>query len=47
MVYFTFNGNAATLKLIDILGNNVKEILLSQEGIKKLDLSRKRNYERF
>ena len=39
MVYFTFNGNAATLKLIDILGNNVKEILLSQEGIKKLDLS--------
>jgi hypothetical protein len=39
MVYFTFNGNAATLKLIDILGNNVKEILLSQEGIQKLDLS--------
>ena len=40
MVYFTFNGNAATLKLIDILGNNVKEILLSQEGIQKLDLSK-------
>jgi hypothetical protein len=39
MVYFTFNGNAATLKLIDILGNNVTEILLSQEGIQKLDLS--------
>ena len=39
MVYFTFNSNAATLKLIDILGNNVKEILLSQEGIQKLDLS--------
>ena len=39
MVYFTFNGNAATLKLIDILGNNVKEILLDQEGVKKLDLS--------
>ena len=39
VVYFTFNGNAATLKLIDILGNNVKEILLSQEGIQKLDLS--------
>ena len=39
MVYFTFNGNAATLKLIDILGNNVKEISLSQEGIQKLDLS--------
>ena len=39
MVYFTFNGNAATLKLIDILGNNVKEISLSQEGIQKFDLS--------
>jgi len=39
MVYFTFNGNAATLKLIDILGNNVKEILLSQDGVQKLDLS--------
>ena len=39
MVHFTFNGNAATLKLIDILGNNVKEILLNQEGIQNLDLS--------
>ena len=39
MTYFTFNGNKATLKLIDILGNNVKEVLLSQEGIQKLDLS--------
>ena len=39
IVYFTFNGNAATLKLIDILGNNVKEILLDQEGVKKLDIS--------
>ena len=39
IVYFTFNGNAAILKLIDILGNNVKEILLSQEGIQKIDLS--------
>jgi len=39
MVYFTFSGNAATLKLIDILGNNVKEILLNQSGIQKLDLS--------
>ena len=38
-VYFTFNGNSATLKLIDILGNNVKEISLSQAGIQKLDLS--------
>jgi hypothetical protein len=33
IVYFTFNGNSATLKLIDILGNNVKEILLDNEGV--------------
>ena len=39
IVNFTFNGNLATLKLIDILGNNVKEILLNQEGVKKLDIS--------
>ena len=39
IVKFTFNGNLATLKLIDILGNNVKEILLNQEGVKKLDIS--------
>ena len=39
VVYFTFNGNVATLKLIDILGNNSKEILLTQEGVQKLDLS--------
>jgi hypothetical protein len=39
IVYFNFNGNLASLKLIDILGNIVKEILLSQEGVQKLDLS--------
>jgi hypothetical protein len=39
IVNFTFNGNLATLKLIDILGNNVKEILLNQKGIQELDLS--------
>ena len=39
IVYFTFNGNAAILKLIDILGNNVKEILLNQVGTQELDLS--------
>ena len=39
IVYFTFNGNSATLKLIDILGNNVKEILLDQKTVKKLDIS--------
>ena len=38
IVYFTFNGDLATLKLIDILGNNVKEIILNQKGIQKLDL---------
>ena len=37
--YFTFSGNLATLELIDILGNKVKEISLIQEGIQKLDLS--------
>ena len=39
VVNFTFNGNSATLKLIDILGNKVKEILLNQQGIQELDLS--------
>ena len=39
IVYFTFNGDLATLKLIDILGNNVKEILINQNGVQKLDLS--------
>ena len=39
IVYFTFYGKLATLKFIDILGNNVKEISLKQEGVQKLDLS--------
>ena len=39
MVYFTFKGNLATLKLIDILGNEIKEIILTEEGIQKLDLT--------
>ena len=39
VVNFTFNGNSATLKLIDILGNNVKEISLTQVGVQELDLS--------
>jgi hypothetical protein len=39
MVNFTFNSNFATLKLLDILGNQVKEIFLLQEGVQKLDLS--------
>lgn len=36
--YFTFSGNLATLELIDILGNKVKEILLVQEGVQTLNL---------
>jgi len=39
LTYFRFNGTKAQLKIIDILGNNVKEILLNQEGMQKLDLS--------
>ena len=39
MVYFNFKGSLATLKLIDILGNEVKSIELSEEGIQKLDLT--------
>ena len=39
IVYFNFNGNLASLQLIDVLGNNVKDILLNQEGVQKLDLS--------
>ena len=39
MVSFNFNGNTATLKLIDILGNKVKEILITKKGVQTLDLS--------
>ena len=39
IVYFNYRGDLASLKLIDILGNNVKEILISQKGVQKLDLS--------
>lgn len=39
MVYFNFKGSSATLKLIDILGNEVKSIILSEEGVQKLDLT--------
>ena len=39
MVYFNFKGSLATLKLIDILGNEVKSIVLSEEGVQKLDLT--------
>ncbi|MBT3612469.1 MAG: T9SS type A sorting domain-containing protein [Flavobacteriales bacterium] len=39
MVFFTFKGNLAILKLIDILGNEIKEIILTEKGIQKLDLT--------
>ena len=35
---FTFNGIKAQLKIIDILGNEVKIIQLEQPGIKRIDL---------
>ncbi len=36
---FTFNGTKAQLKIIDILGNEVKVLQLEQPGIKKIDLT--------
>ena len=39
VAYFRFNGPEAQLKIIDILGNEVKEILLTEGGVQKLDLS--------
>ena len=39
LTYFRFNGTKAQLKIIDILGNNVKEIWLIEGGTQILDLS--------
>ena len=36
---FTFNGTKAKLKIIDILGNEVKVLQLEQSGIKEIDLT--------
>jgi len=36
---FVFNGTKAQLKIIDILGNEVKVFQLKQPGIKKIDLT--------
>ena len=36
---FTFNGTKAQLKIIDILGNEVKVLQLEQPGVKNIDLT--------
>jgi len=39
LTHFTFNGKKAQLKIIDILGNEVKVLQLEQPGIKKTYLT--------
>ena len=39
LTHFRFNGTNAKLKIIDILGNEVKSIQLEEAGIKKIDLT--------
>jgi hypothetical protein len=39
LTHFTFNGIKAQLKIIDILGNEVKIIQLEEPGIKNIDLT--------
>ena len=39
LTYFTFNGTKAQLKIIDILGNEVKVLQLEGSGAKKIDLT--------
>jgi hypothetical protein len=39
LTYFRFNGTKAQLKIIDILGNEVKIIHLEQTGVKEIDLT--------
>ena len=39
LTHFTFNGTKAQLKIIDILGNEVKVLQLEEPGIKKIDLT--------
>ena len=39
LTHFRFNGTKAQLKIIDILGNEVKSIQLEESGIKKIDLA--------
>jgi len=39
LTHFTFNGTKAQLKIIDILGNEIKVIQLEGPGVKKIDLT--------
>ena len=39
LTHFTFNGTKAQLKIIDILGNEIKVIQLEEPGVKKVDLT--------
>jgi hypothetical protein len=39
LTHFTFNGTKAQLKIIDILGNEVKILSLEEPGIKRIDLT--------
>jgi len=39
LTYFTFNGTKAQLKIIDILGNEIKVLQLEESGIKKINLT--------
>jgi len=39
LTHFTFKGRKAQLKIIDILGNEVKVIQLEESGIKTIDLT--------
>ena len=39
LTHFTFNGTKAQLKIIDILGNEIKVLQLEESGIKKIDLT--------
>ena len=39
LTHFTFNGTKAQLKIIDILGNEIKVLQLEDPGVKKIDLT--------
>ena len=39
LTHFTFNGTKAQLKIIDILGSEIKVLQLEEPGIKKIELT--------
>ena len=39
LTHFTFNGTKAQLKIIDILGNEIKVLQLEEPGVKKINLT--------